>query len=542
MNIKEDQIQEDIKQFEVLRSRRKPLEADWNDIIAYVLPSKTFFGVEDPDNVPETDPEKYDSTAVIACSNLVSTYMQGLINQGTEWFEIAEPAIQDQEAFEEEFGDLDLYYRILEEQKKEMYKVLNDPKVGFYRSVQEMLKEDVALGTGPVHLSYVFGKGIRFKSVGLSGIFIASDKDGNIDTVYHRFHFTARQAAQKWGYKAISESMKEALKEKPHQKFEIIRVVKPEESYLKKMKTNSSYTSKYIAKSESHLLSEGILKDNPFFISRWDTFINQDYGVGQAWYALPDILLLQDLVSLSYQVFQQEANKNLLVAHDSVMMPSNSEYGGPIYGGLDNQGRQLVRPLDRGGRPDLFEARIKALSDSIKSIFLDNSLNNQDLQRMTELEVSIRAEEKNNIISPNSRRIEAEFLMPALQRVYKMMIEHDMFPTIPKEFKKFFAGRKLNIKFTGPLARTADIQETNIARNWLINSLLPLAQMNPSIMDNIDANEYARLTAKGQGVPLSIITPKALVLEKENQRRENEEAQIQANLQQNASKEQVNGE
>lgn len=536
---KEEIILEDIKQFEVLRQRRLTLEADWNDIVAYVLPSKDFFGTEDPDQTPYTNPEKYDGTAVRANAKLASVYMNGLVNQGTKWFRIDDPDQKDQIEFVQTYGDLDILFEILEEQEKAMYKVLNKPTTGFYRAAHEMMKEITSLGTAPVELKYVFGEGIKFKSVGLTGIFIASDKDGNIDTIYHRFYFTARQAAQEWGLESLGESMREALEQHPHKKFEIIRVIKPVESFLKKQQ-KQKFTSKYIDKSNKHLLSEGHLSANPFLVSRWDTFTNQDYGVGQAWYALPEILMLQDLTLMSWEVFQTEANKNLLVAHDSVMMPSNTSVGGSIYGGLNAQGQPLVRPLERGGRPDMFDAAKRELRENIQRTFNDNSLSSQELPRMTELEVATRREEINDIVSPNSRRIETEFLMPALQMMYEMMLEHDLFPEIPKEYLKFFAGRNINIKFTGALARTADIQETNIMRNWFQGTIMPAAQIDPKVLDNIDLNEYVRLSGKGQGVPLSIINSKVVVLEKERMRQENEEAQIQAQLQAQVNKEQPN--
>ena len=56
-----------------------------------------------------------------------------------------------------------------------------------------------AFGTGALLIEGIDGKGIRYKSVHLSELFIAEDRHGRIDTVHRRFEYTARQAKQAWG-------------------------------------------------------------------------------------------------------------------------------------------------------------------------------------------------------------------------------------------------------------------------------------------------------------------------------------------------------
>jgi len=306
---------------------------------------------------------------------------------------------------------------------------------------------------------YAPGEGIKYKAIHLSGLFVATDKSGFVDTVFRKFHFTARQAAQMWGVEALGENMAKALEDDPHKKFEIVRCVKPEEMFTKKVKTKHNYYSAYVSTEDKHILSEGGLKVFPYVVPRWTKLTNEDYGRSPAWTALPDIIMVQAMEMSILEVAQKQADPQLLVADDGVMLPINPEAGGLIFGGIDPiTGRPRVQPLQTGGNVAIYDAFLERKKESIRRAFFNNALSLQNLPQMTAEEVVARRDEDFRTLAPNANRVLLEAISPLIKITYSLMEEHNLFPEIPADIKKVMNDQVSGIKFTSPLARTSRLQ------------------------------------------------------------------------------------
>lgn len=513
-------VDELLKLYDSLKSIRSPYESTWDDITDLVVPNRSKFVDTEVDYNPDT--ELYDSTAVQSNEYLAATLLNGLVSQDSKWFEL-------------EFEDLELQQsddlaRIMESRADQMYKLFNSADSGFYTNIAEMFLDLSAYGTAAQEINYFPGEGIKYKAIHLSGLYVATDKSGFVDTVFRKFSFTARQAAQMWGAAALGKAMLKALDDDPHKKFEIVRCVKPEEEYSRKTRTKQNYYSAYISTEEKHVISEGGVKSFPYVVPRWTKLTNEDYGRSPAWTALPDIIMVQAMEMSILEVAQKQADPQLLVADDGVMLPINPEAGGLIYGGMDPvTGRARVQPLNTGGNVQIYDAFLERKKESIRRAFFNNALSLQSLPQMTAEEVRSRRDEDFRTLAPNANRVLLEAISPLVQKTYDLMDENGMFQPLPPEIKKFLKGRKLNIRFSSPLARTAKLQETNSWNRFFSTIVMPYAQTDPTILDIINPERSMKLNAENLGVPLAMLNSEREIDQIRTARQEQQElAQQQA--------------
>jgi hypothetical protein len=468
----------------------------------------------------QPDTELYDSTAVQSNEYLAATLLNGLVNQETKWFEMQFKDRELNEIIEARY--------VLEERANLMYDLFNSAKSGFYTNIAEMFLDLSAYGTAAMEIFYVPGEGIKYKAIHLSQLYIATDKSGFVDTVYRKFKFTARQAAQMWGINNLPKGMKKALEDQPHKKFDIIRCVKPEESYEKKYRTGKEYYSAYISVEDCEIISEGGLKQFPYVVPRWTKLTNEDYGRSPAWTALPDILMVQAMEMSILEVAQKVSDPQLLVADDGVMLPINPEAGGMIYGGIDPvTGRARVQPLNTGGNVQIYDAFLERKKESIRRAFYNNALSLQNLPQMTAEEVNARRDEDFRTLAPNANRVIQEALDPLIWATYNLMKENGMFPEvdIPE-----LQGKSLEVRMMSPLARTAKLQEVGAFGRMVNTALLPLANIDPTVVDKINVDRTFEELARDLGVPLSMLNTPQEYAEIQEERRQQQEMQMQMAL------------
>ncbi len=524
-------VDEILKLYDSLKGIRSPYESTWDDITDLVVPNRSKFIDNQTDYQPDTD--IYDSTAVQSNEYLAATLLNGLVNQESKWFEL--------EFEDKELQESDELARLLELRADQMYELFNSADSGFYTNIAEMFLDLSAYGTAAQEINYFPGEGIRFKAIHLSGLYIATDKSGFVDTVFRKFHFTARQAAQMWGAKALGRNMLKALDDDPHKKFEIVRCVKPEEEYSKKARTRQPFYSAYISVEEKHIISEGGMRHFPYAVPRWTKLTNEDYGRSPAWTALPDIIMVQAMEMSILEVAQKQADPQLLVADDGVMLPINPEAGGLIFGGIDPvTGRSRVQPLNTGGNVAIYDAFLERKKESIRRAFFNNALSLQNLPQMTAEEVVARRDEDFRTFAPNANRVLLEAISPLVQKTYDLMEENGMFMELPPELKEFIGKRKLNIRFTSPLARTARLQETNSWNRFFNTIVMPYAQTDPTILDIINPERSMKENAENLGVPLKMLNSEAEVDQIRAERQQQQEMAMQMQLAQQADQAEAN--
>lgn len=511
-----------VKRLTELEGQRYPYEDTWDDITEFVLPHRGDFTTK---RSPGTlrNRRLFDTTAIQANEFLASTLHGGLTTSSTKWFDVRSknPAINAVEPAKQ----------FMEAATNRLYEVFNNPGSNFQSQNHELFLDLVAYGTACMYIDDIGGQSIRFKAIHLSEIFIAEDRMGNIDTVFRKFKFTARQAAQFWRMEKLSPELQRAAKESPDKKFDFVHCVKPSEDFdSNKEFRQFPYSSYYIELGSKHLIDKRGYFEMPYLVPRWAKLVGEVYGRSPAWSALADIRMLNVMSKVILVAAEKQIDPPLLMADDGVMLPLQTKPGGINMGGLDLDGRPRIQTLRQEGRLDvgfnILEQRMKA----VRNAYHVDSLLFREGPQMTATEVLQRQEEKLRLIGPQVGRIQSEYLNPLIKRVYGILQRNGQLPEIPDEVSDIVEAGGLDIEYSSPLFRTQRSQEP-VAFQRLMQEFLPLVQAKPEILDLINADRSFRRSAEIFGVPMEMLNSTE---ETDAIRQQRAEAQQQAQMMQQA--------
>ncbi len=121
---------------------------------------------------------------------------------------------------------------------------------------------------------------------------------------------------------------------------------------------------------------------------------------------------------------------------------------------------------------------------------------------MTATEVIERREEFLRIIGPVFGRLEADYTGPLIERCFRIMLRSGMFAALPSVLK----GQGVEFEYASPLIRAQKQIEAAGLRKT-IEELGPIAQLNPAVLENFDADRIVRDTAEANGLPSNWLVP-----------------------------------
>jgi len=119
---------------------------------------------------------------------------------------------------------------------------------------------------------------------------------------------------------------------------------------------------------------------------------------------------------------------------------------------------------------------------------------------MTATEWMGRQEEKLRLLGPNLGRIQSEFLSPLIKRRFSMLLRSNQLPPPPLEIR----GMAVDIDYVSPLARAQMAGEAQ-AVGRLYENLAAMAQLEPSIIDNVDHDQAVQVLGRGWAVPAKMM-------------------------------------
>jgi len=217
--------------------------------------------------------------------------------------------------------------------------------------------------------------------------------------------------------------------------------------------------------------------------------------------ALSDIKGLNSIRKTTLRGLQQYFDPPIAIAHDGVMNRPNLNPRAVNYNTIDANGRMRIQPIITQQRPDfaqeIIDAERKGVNDSLYVTLFQILLQNPS---MTATEAMIRANEKGELLGPAGGKIqqamarEVDRLAGILERKGVMRRGAPLAPP------PSLSGRAFGARFTSPLDRLRRSQE-GIGIQRTLQTILPLAQADPGIIDNFDLDEIARLTVEIEGAP-----------------------------------------
>ena len=492
------------------KATRQPFEPLWDELSKYILPRKAG-RVYREENSPDTSDADalFDSTAVYCNQALANGQLSYMTPPGSAWFSFDPPArMKDNDKAAQYF------------QKCTEIAQFELANSNFYSEIHELYFDDGGFGTTVLLVLPGKRNTLNFEHLPIGSFWIAEDDEGNVDTLFRELNLNARTAAKKFGEKNLSPKMKEALEEakesgKEGKTFCIGHAIFPREDdqreYGKADGKNKPWASAYWVIGENHIISDAGFDEQPFFCCRHLKNGDSPYGYCPAMMALPDARQLNFLAMQMDALAEITAFPRFLVPSNMIDEVDVRANGMTIYD--ENKPSALPKEWMTGGRYDIGLDREKRKEGAINKAFyvdLFQMFASYEGPQMTAREVAERASEKLIQFSPTFARKQTEMLGPTLKRIFGLCARAGKFPVPPQEVQE-----QIGMDETGqPLLGVVDPEIAynsrvalaikalhNTAYFRVLESLGPLLQVDPTIIDNFNLDQIMRDVARNEGLP-----------------------------------------
>ena len=479
----------------------------FKDLSKYINPTRGFFYDNRPNVGFEIDHKTViDSTAEDAIGTLASGMVSGLTSPSRPWFKLGLP---DPDLME--YAPVNQWLDVVQNRIQDIYS-----KSNIYGCLYSAYEEIATFGTAAVFLQEDFKDVIRGRVYTIGEYSYGTGSDGRVNAFYRRFWMTVAQLVEEFGLDNVSPARQTAFRNNSpdiwcliNQLVEVNDTRMPEYKDYRNMQYRSIYWEDG-AMMDSYLRIGGY-EEFPVLAPRWSTTTTADaYGRSPGWKMLGNVKMLQKM------------QKNKLIALDKMTNPpvqvdaSVQGEANMVPGGITKFSTQLpnagVKPayqvqIDIGA----LEAAIQTTQQMIKrQAFSDLFLMMIDAERgspITATEVAERQSEKLTILGPVLERLENELLNPLIDRTFAIMLRNKLVPPAPKEIQ----GMELRVQYISILSQAQKMVGTSSVQQ-LLQFIGGIAQMSPSVVDNVDFDQTVREYAKMLGTPAKLLASPEVVM------------------------------
>lgn len=517
-----------------METQRSVFDVHYREVAERVLPRYNDFQTQQAEGAKRTE-RIFDSTALLALDRAASA-VDSLITPATQMYQGFEP--EDYRLAGDR--EVKLY---CDELAKALFRARYRPSANFASQAHECYLTTMAFGTMGMFTDEVVGVGLRYKSIGLADLYIAENYAGIVDMVHRRMRLTARQAVQKFGRNKLPEPIIKAEEKEPLRKFEFFHCVRPNNDMDARRKDwrGMSWSSYYVCKESRTTVDRGGYRTMPYSVARFVTSPNEVYGRSPAMMVLPDIKMVNEMEKTIIRAAHKIVDPPMLAYGDGALSVFNARPAAMNYGGVDEQGRQLIVPLKTGSNLpialEMTEQKRKVINDAFYITLFQILVQNP---QMTATEALIRAQEKGQLLAPTAGRQESEFLGPNTQRELDILAMAQQLPPMPEKLRR--AGGLLKITHTSPLSRMRRAED-GVAIMRTIEAVTPLANIRPEILDRFDPDMVVQELCEINGVPERVLRPFEVMVAERAQKKQAEQmmvdlqgADVAANAARNMSK------
>ncbi len=489
-------IEELLRTYAQLKAMRGTWDSHWQEVKDRVWPHGADFTTQRQSGSKRTE-KMLDSHAALALEKFAAALESLLTPRQQQWQKLV--------AANEELADDPEVKSWLDFATKWLFKTRAAPRSGYYAQAHEGYKSLGAYGNTCMLVEPHPLGGIRYTHCHIGSVYVALDGFGQIDTVFRCYRYTAKQAYQRWGERA-PEKARQALAQNPWQEHEYLHVVRPNK-WRDPMAIGPramAWESVHICVDDKAVVDTGGYHQLPYLYSRYTVNPAEVYGRSPAMLVLGNIKILQEQQKTFLRAGHKLVDPPLLVRDDGVLGTGGKAIhlipGGLNYGGVDEQGRQMIQPLQTGGRLDLTHEMMERERQTIDDAFLVRlfQILIEDPRVQTATEVLVRAKEKGELLAPAVGRQQSELLGPQTQRELWIGLESGELPPPPEQLSAY------EIEYESPATQyQKSAKLVGISRTIEIAS--PGIQADPGLLQKIRWDKVIDVSADAQGVPLELI-------------------------------------
>lgn len=479
-----------IQKEEALRTERATFEHHWAEIAPLVFPrADVFFNVNQQEGERRTR-NRYDDTAALALEHGAAAVESIVTPRNVMWHGIGLP---------DDIAD-DYESQIWADRlTKFLFSRRYRPATNFASQLYECYLSLLAFGTSVLIVEDMLDGTLRYRSSHIGEHCFMENNRGIVDCNYRRYKLTARQALEKFKERT-PDKVVEAAEKKPSQKFEFLHVVMPSNGE----DTDMAFVSYHVCVESNAIISVGGFETFPYIISRWTTSPNEKYGRSPTMTVLAEIKMLNQMRRTDIKARHMAVDPPILASDQATVRKFSMRPGAINYGTLDMNGNPLVRPYSSNTNVALSNDGIAQSKEFINRAFFLNLFQILvESPQKTATEVLQLAQEKGQLLTPTAGRQMSELLDPMVMREISIYESYGIFEDgaplqLPEAVKEM--GGEFDIVYTNPLSRM-QISEQALGVERTIQSMIPLAQIDPTILDKIDWDAYSDIMREANGAP-----------------------------------------
>jgi hypothetical protein len=483
-----------------LRTEKSNFETLWQDYADNVRGRRDFIST----NITPGQERMaliYDATAMQASDMLASGLHNFLTNTATQWFKV-----QPEDDRLLRYDEVVLWF---DEVQRAMNAAFSRPEANFVPTMHEVYIDLVDFNTAGMFVEGIPGQPVFFQAIPLPELYVAESPRGRIDTVFRLHRFTNRQAVDKFGARA--EGAQAKVEKEPEATREYLQLVHPRNDPARGNVSSPGvlpWRSVHVDVEKADVLEQGGYREMPFLVSRWEKEAGETYGRGPGMRALPEAKMCNKVSKTLIKGMEKAVDPPLMASDDGVILPLRTVPGGVTTVRPSVLGGDPIRPLPIQGNLPLGMQFLEMRQKNIQAAYMHDLLQifRQPFQTATQvLEISERAMA---LLSPVVGRLQVEILEPMIERVFGIMVRQGRFPAPPPQLQ----GTVIRVEYVSPVQRSQRLSEVRSIVDTL-SIIQGLAEADPTVADNLDLDEAARLIVRGNGAPASLLRSERKVRE-----------------------------
>lgn len=501
-----------------LATKRANWDSFWDQISYRVLPSQLGFTIETTEGTRREE-RAFDSTPIIANERFSAFIAEGLTPRDTIWHGL--------EPEDEELADDQESREFLERLNKALFARRYRPQANFVSQRQENYLSLGAFGNYSLFIDEDVGRGVRYRAIPLREVFWEENHAGIIDVQYRRYELTARQAVQRFGDRCPAR-VRQDVDKRPNALHEFIHCVRPNDE-IKSGRMDyrgMPWASYHVYPAERSVFSRGGFWSWPYANGRFMKGTRETWARSPAVAAFPAILTVNEQKKTVLRAGQKAVDPPILLTEDGILDGFNMKSSALNYGALNDQGVELVKPFNSQARVELGVELMALEQQSINDAFMVSLFQIlAEKPNMTATEVLSRLQEKAELLSPTTGRLEAEDLGPMIQREIDLYVRSSegawVLEEMPDQLRE--RGGAFKIVYTSPLARARRAAE-GIAITRTLEIAGAAAAVDPSAAIVVNVPESVRTIAEINGMPAKLLRTREEVAAMQAQRQQQEAA------------------
>lgn len=487
---------------ETLKTARKPHEQVWKECFDYSFPIRgTGFNHEivSTNAIQQKKSRLLDSTLTDAARTQASAIISGLTPANARWFGLEVSHGTDEEK------------RWLDQSADILWRNIHSSN--FDSAAYEGNLDLMAAGWFALYVDSDREKGgFSFELWPIASVYCDSSRaDGMIDIIYRCFELTAEQAVNEYGSGVGEKVQQQALRE-PTSKIKMVHAIYPRRQGQKGQPANQlPIASIHVDLDNRRIVRESGYNEMPVIVPRWMQIPQSVYAIGPVSDALPDAKTLNEIKRMELANADLAISGMWIAQDDGILNPRTITVGPRkiiVANSIDS-----MKPLHSGADFNIAFTKCEQLQGAIRKIMLADQLQPQNGPAMTATEVNMRQQLIRQLLGPIYGRMQAEYLQPLIERCFGIAFRVGVFNPPPESMESKF----VSIKYISPLARAQKFDEVTAISNF-IQMAIQNAQVEQTVLDNIDFDQAARFTSEALGVPSLVMRSVQQVQELREQR------------------------